>query len=60
MEFGDLGQVSPGIGGLKPLDTHLTAGFGLRTYWNADFVLRADVGISAEQVYTSFKYRNIF
>ena len=58
--FLDTGQVSPGIGGLNPRDTHVTAGVGLRTYWNADFVLRAELGVSAEQIYTSFKYRNLF
>jgi outer membrane protein assembly factor BamA len=58
--FLDMGQVSPGVKGLAFGDTHVTTGIGLRTYWNADFVLRAEVGRSAEQVFTSFKYRNIF
>ncbi len=58
--FLDLGQVSPGVKGLNVVDTHVTTGIGLRTYWNADFVLRAEIGMSAEQTFMSFKYRNIF
>ena len=58
--FVDLGQVAPGFSDLRPLDLHLTGGAGLRLYWNADFVIRADLGLSAEQTYLGFKYRNIF
>ena len=58
--FLDSGQVAPGFGDLRPLATHMTVGWGLRTYWNADFVVRIDFGVSREQVYTTFKYRNLF
>lgn len=58
--FADLGQVGPGFAELKVLDTHMTGGLGLRLYWNADFVIRADLGLSAEQGYLGLKYRNIF
>ena len=58
--FADSGQVAPGFSDLHPLDTHLSIGWGLRTYWNEDFVVRADLGVSEEQVYTTLKYRNIF
>jgi hypothetical protein len=58
--FFDTGQVSPGVSGLSLGATHVTTGVGLRTYWNADFVLRVEVGVSAEQVFMAFKYRNIF
>ena len=58
--FADSGQVAPGFSELHPLETRLTFGGGLRTYWNEDFVVRADLGISREQVFTSVRYRNIF
>ncbi len=58
--FADSGQVAPGFSDLHPLDTRLTVGWGLRTYWNEDFVVRADLGVSGEQVYTALKYRNLF
>ena len=58
--FADSGQVAPGFSELHPMDTRLTLGGGLRTYWNEDFVVRVDLGISGEQVFTSLKYRNIF
>ena len=58
--FADSGQVAPGFSELRPFDTHLSAGLGLRTYWNEDFVLRTDIGVSSEQIHTTFKYRNIF
>ena len=52
--------MAPGFSDLHPLDTHLSIGWGLRTYWNEDFVVRADLGVSEEQLYTILKYRNIF
>ncbi|HJP31124.1 MAG TPA: BamA/TamA family outer membrane protein [Candidatus Latescibacteria bacterium] len=58
--FVDTGQVQPGFNEMRPQDVHVTAGWGLRTYWNADFVLRADLGLSSEQVYTTVKLRNLF
>lgn len=58
--FADSGQVAPGFSELHPRDTRLTVGWGLRTYWNEDFVVRIDLGISGEQVFTSLKYRNVF
>lgn len=58
--FLDTGQVQPGFNELRLQDLHITAGWGLRTYWNADFVLRGDVGISREQLYTTIKLRNLF
>ncbi len=58
--FVDTGQVQPGFSDIRPLDMHVTAGWGLRTYWNADFVLRAEVGLSPEQVYTTVNLRNLF
>ncbi|MEE2658111.1 MAG: BamA/TamA family outer membrane protein [Candidatus Latescibacterota bacterium] len=58
--FLDSGQVAPGMGDLGVQETHLTAGLGLRCYWNEDFVLRFDLGVSPEQVYPTHKYRNVF
>ncbi|MFC1526196.1 BamA/TamA family outer membrane protein [Candidatus Latescibacterota bacterium] len=58
--FIDTGQVGPGVGELGPLDSHVTGGMGIRMYWNADFVIRADLGLSPEQVYLGMKYRNVF
>jgi hypothetical protein len=58
--FLDTGQVQPGFNELRLQDIHITVGWGLRTYWNADFVLRGDVGISREQLYTTIKLRNLF
>lgn len=58
--FVDMGQVQPGFSDMNPLDLHVTAGWGLRTYWNADFVLRAEMGLSPEQVYSTVKLRNLF
>jgi len=58
--FVDLGQVGPGFSELKVMETHLTGGLGLRLYWNADFVIRSDVGLSGEQAYVGLKYRNLF
>ena len=58
--FADSGQVAPGFSELRPRDTRLTVGWGLRTYWNEDFVVRIDLGVSGEQVFTSLKYRNVF
>ena len=49
----DLGDVGPG--GL-----HLTVGGGMRLYWDQDFVIRADAGLSSEQKYYGLKVRNIF
>ena len=58
--FIDSGQAAPGISELKIAEMHLTAGIGQRLYWNSDFVIRADVGLSSEQTYLGFKYSNIF
>ena len=58
--FVDSGQVQPSLKRLDALDLHWSFGFGQRLYWNSDFVIRLDVGFSAEQSYTGFKYRNIF
>ena len=58
--FVDTGQVQPGFSEMRPQDFHASVGWGLRTYWNADFVLRADFGISPEQVYTTVKLHNLF
>lgn len=58
--FVDMGQVQPGFSELRPLDTHVTAGWGFRTYWNQDFVIRGDFGLSSEQIHTGIKLRNIF
>ncbi len=58
--FVDTGQVQPGFSEVRLQDFHGTVGWGLRTYWNADFVLRADLGISPEQVYTTVKLHNLF
>ena len=58
--FVDTGQVQPGFSELRVQDIHVTAGWGLRTYWNADFVLRSDFGISNEQIYTTVKLSNLF
>ena len=58
--FVDSGQVQPSLKRLDALDLHWSFGFGQRLYWNSDFVIRLDIGFSAEQSYTGFKYRNIF
>ena len=58
--FVDTGQVQPGFNELRVRDIHITAGWGVRIYWNADFVLRSDFGISPEQTYTTVKLSNLF
>jgi hypothetical protein len=58
--FVDSGRVWPDIGDVTPKAMHWTAGGGLRLYWDEDFVIRADIGISAEQTYYGLKVRNIF
>lgn len=58
--FVDTGQVQPGFSDVGPLDFHVTAGFGLRAYWNEDFVVRTDVGLSSEQVDVNMTLRNLF
>ena len=58
--FVDSGQVAPGVSELRPLATHVTGGMGLRLYWNDDFVIRMDTGLSVEQMYLGLKYRNVF
>ncbi len=58
--FMDMGRVWPHLGRLTLKRMHRTAGGGLRLYWNSEFVIRADLGFSAEQVYLGLKYRNIF
>lgn len=60
VSFLDLGRVWPDLDRLTPRRMHRTVGMGLRVYWNSDFVIRADLGFSAEQVYLGLKYRNIF
>lgn len=58
--FVDTGQVWPGLDEVGPGGLHWSGGVGLRIYWNADFVIRADVGLSGERHYMALKYRNIF
>ena len=58
--FVDSGQVSPGVSDLSLAGNHWASGFGLRLYWNADFVIRLDLAFGSEQGNASFKYRNIF
>ena len=58
--FMDAGRVWPALDKLTLNDMHLTAGAGARLFWNADFVIRLDVGFSSEQPYVTLKYRNIF
>ena len=58
--FVDGGQVSPGVSDLSLAGNHWSSGFGLRLYWNADFVIRLDMAFGSEQSNASFKYRNIF
>ena len=58
--FIDSGQVAPGVRELRPLAFHFTGGLGLRLYWNDDFVICYDTGLSVEQVYFGLKYRNVF
>ncbi|MFH1567258.1 MAG: BamA/TamA family outer membrane protein, partial [Gemmatimonadota bacterium] len=58
--FVDTGQVASSSHHLGLLRTHVSSGVGLRLYWNADFVIRADLGLSVEQAYLGFKYRNVF
>lgn len=58
--FVDTGQVQPGFNELRVRNIHITAGWGVRIYWNADFVLRSDFGISPEQTYTTVKLSNLF
>jgi len=58
--FADTGRVWHRLAEMRPAGFHWTAGLGGRVYWNADFVIRVDMGFSAEQSYTGVKYRNIF
>ena len=58
--FVDSGRVWPDLDEVSPGGLHGSGGVGLRVYWNAEFVIRADVGFSAERSYLALKYRNIF
>lgn len=58
--FVDTGRVWHRLTNVSPDGLHWTAGVGGRVYWNADFVIRLDVGFSAEQTYVAVKYRNLF
>jgi outer membrane protein assembly factor BamA len=58
--FVDTGQVAPGRGDLAVGRSHWSSGLGVRVSWNADFVIRSDLGISSEQIRFGVKYRNLF
>ncbi len=58
--FADTGRVWPDLGDLALSDIHWTGGAGVRLYWNSDFVIRADFGVSVEQMFLGLKYRNAF
>ena len=58
--FMDTGRVWRRLQEVGPDGLHMTAGVGGRVYWNADFVIRVDLGFSAEQAYLGVKYRNLF
>jgi len=58
--FLDAGEVAPGVADLTAGRLHWTGGFGLRLYWNADFVIRTDVAFSSEQTGLLLKYSNVF
>ncbi|MEW6752654.1 MAG: BamA/TamA family outer membrane protein [Candidatus Latescibacterota bacterium] len=58
--FVDTGRVWPDVDALTPTGLHASGGFGLRIYWNADFVIQLSVALSPEQFYFPVKYRNIF
>lgn len=58
--FVDSGRVWHRLPEVSPDGLHWTAGVGGRIYWNADFVIRLDLGLSAEQAYMGLKYRNLF
>lgn len=58
--FVDTGRVWHRLSELRPAGLRWTAGLGGRVYWNADFVIRLDLGFSAEQNYVGIKYRNLF
>ena len=60
MLFVDTGQVAADVADLEASDSHYSAGTGVRLSWNADFVIRGDIGFSSEQTYVGFKYRNLF
>jgi hypothetical protein len=58
--FADSGRVWPDVSDLTISDIHWTGGIGLRLYWNSDFVIRSDFGVSKEQMFLGLKYRNSF
>ncbi len=58
--FVDAGQVATSVADLEVSASHYTAGTGVRLSWNADFVIRGDIGVSGEQTYLGLKYRNLF
>ena len=58
--FADLGRVWPNLGELTPRNMHLTGGAGLRLHWNADFVIRLEVGQSSEQTFLGLQMRPVF
>lgn len=58
--FVDTGRVWSDVDALTPAGLHASAGFGLRIYWNADFVIQLSMAMSPEQFYFPVKYRNIF
>jgi outer membrane protein assembly factor BamA len=60
LAFFDLGRVWPDLQSLSMTDMHLTGGGGLRLLWNADFVIRMEMGFSAEQTTLELVLRNSF
>ena len=58
--FIDAGEVAPGVADLAVGELRWTGGFGLRLYWNSDFVIRSDVAFSSEQMGWNLSYSNVF
>ena len=58
--FVDAGEVAPGVADLSVGELRWTGGFGLRLYWNSDFVIRSDVAFSSEQMGWNLSYSNVF
>jgi len=58
--FVDTGRVWSSVDELTLGGTHMTTGASLRCYWNQDFVIRLEGGVSSEQFSWGVKVRNIF
>ena len=58
--FVDAGRVWADMGSVRPTGLHLAAGAGVRLLWDRDFVVRAEIAVSAENALAILKLRGSF